>query len=684
MKKGTKLIDLQKQLSELEKDIEQTLANTNPTKKKNDQLLWAKLKTYKKLLFENKPQPKNTFENLDKNVENLTGWFWAIDNKYKLISANTAFINSLSQKVGKVLKKGDSIFPKDLENSVNDQWKKLYDRAFKGETFQIEIKSRFSKQKSEIYNYNFSPLRNENFEILGISIWGVDVTKHYELEQKLKDSESKLLAVLNNTPDIIARFDLDLKHLYVSNNIETATGIPAKNFLGKTNEELGMPEENVKSWNQILTEVINSGLKKSIEFNFESPTGKRYFHSILNPEFDKKNSVKSVLVYTRNITEIRKVEKSLIKSEEKHRSITNDILDSSKTGIVILDKNFKVVWINKAIEKFYGLKKKQIIGHDKRKLISQKIKHLFENSKEYEEKLLNAYQKNSYYEYYECKIVKGSNRKERWLEHWSQPIESGLYKGGRVEQYFDISERVNMKHELEEAKMVAEEANILKSAFLANTSHEIRTPLNSLLGFTELLNELNIYNEEASKYLNIIENSGNQLLGIVNDIIDISKIDANQLRINNDSLNPNRIMEDLYDTYNSYIRQKEKKSIQLKYIKNESFNQNIRTDALRLKQIMDNLLSNALKFTDSGTVEFGFETKQNQLHFFVKDTGPGISKKHMKNLFTRFARFHGKEGTGLGLCISKNLTEMLGGHMQVQSKENVGSEFRFYIPLVLA
>ena len=242
------------------------------------------------------------------------------------------------------------------------------------------------------------------------------------------------------------------------------------------------------------------------------------------------------------------------------------------------------------------------------------------------------------------------------------------------------------RNELLLAKEKAEESDRLKSSFLANMSHEIRTPMNSILGFSELLAEPTLTQEEKQEYINYIKTSGKTLLTLINDIIDLAKIEAGQINMHIIPTNVNHILSELADYYNELKKRYEKPELEVVFedgLSNQTAT--ILTDPERFRQIMNNLLSNALKFTEKGAIRFGYTLKNNELKFFVKDSGIGIKKKHLTLIFDHFRQIdesHTRKfgGTGLGLTISRNLTEMLGGSIWAESTPGEGTTFYFTIP----
>ena len=248
----------------------------------------------------------------------------------------------------------------------------------------------------------------------------------------------------------------------------------------------------------------------------------------------------------------------------------------------------------------------------------------------------------------------------------------------------DMTERKKIEEELTKAKEKAEESDRLKSAFLANMSHEIRTPMNGILGFAELLKEPKLKGEVQQIYIDIIEKSGARLLAIINDIISISKVESGQIDI---SISNTNIQEQLEYVYMFFKPEADKKGIQLSYKKSRSEqNETVQTDRDKIYAILINLVKNALKFTNEGTIEFGYRKKGNDLKFYVKDTGPGINEDLLKIIFERFrqgneSKNRNYEGAGLGLAISKAYVEMLGGQIWIESEFGKGSTFYFTIPL---
>jgi PAS domain S-box-containing protein len=253
-------------------------------------------------------------------------------------------------------------------------------------------------------------------------------------------------------------------------------------------------------------------------------------------------------------------------------------------------------------------------------------------------------------------------------------------------EYQLINEKLNkINEELLVSKERAEESDKLKTAFLQNMSHEIRTPMNAIIGFSELMS-LNLDDwAKIEIYSKMIINRSNDLLEIIEDILDISKIESGQLSIHNEDCNIPELFNELYIYFIEYRKRLFKEAIDLKiHIASDCEIKNINVDRIKLKQIFVNLISNSLKYTDSGIIEFGCKSEEGRLIFFVSDTGTGIEESKQNLIFERFFQLKQNHkgfpgGTGLGLSIVKGLLELMGGDIWLESEVNKGSTFYFSV-----
>ncbi len=235
------------------------------------------------------------------------------------------------------------------------------------------------------------------------------------------------------------------------------------------------------------------------------------------------------------------------------------------------------------------------------------------------------------------------------------------------------------KQQLINAKNQAEESDRLKSAFLANMSHEIRTPMNGIINFAKMLKKPTLSKEKQIKYVNIVNHQSTQLLHIISDIVDISKLEAGQANIYKEEIYLNDLIEELRSVHDR-IHKNEKVKL-ITQVPGDRIT--IYSDRSKIQQILTNLINNALKFTIEGSVEFGYEALTNEILFYVKDTGPGISKNEYDKIFERFTQLETnqkKSGTGLGLSICKGFAQLLGGKMSLDSTVDKGTTFYFHHP----
>lgn len=362
-------------------------------------------------------------------------------------------------------------------------------------------------------------------------------------------------------------------------------------------------------------------------------------------------------------------------------SFLKDILQGVSEGIGCVNAANTITFCNRSFAGLFGKDDKQIIGEDILEIIDNHNRSILEMEIETQKSLLEST--------FELETKPYDGHRRNILVHAIPKADKTGKYAGSLFTTIDITDRVLMERELVINKDKAQESDRLKSTFLANMSHEIRTPMNSIIGFSAMLLRGGLDQEKQDQYLNIIISRGKHLMQILDDIIDITKIEEDQILLNIKSINLYDLFAELKCYVDSELVQHRKENIQIKVChgleKEEAF---ISADHLRLQQVLSNLLNNAVKFTSIGLIEFGYfrDNSSDQLVFFVKDTGIGIQAGMQQLIFERFrqvdesfSRSYG--GTGLGLAICKGLLQLMGGKIWVESDGQQGSSFYFSLPL---
>lgn len=366
------------------------------------------------------------------------------------------------------------------------------------------------------------------------------------------------------------------------------------------------------------------------------------------------------------------------KDIEKIKSFfRNNVINTDIPTIIVLH-NGKIIETNKATC--------QLIHEDYNQIMN---KSFFDFLPPYEKESLQTKLKDKTFEFTEHTSNNILTGKGRVI-----PVEINVipitFIDEQVYLFFikDISERILMQHEILKAQKRAEESDRLKSSFLANISHEVRTPLNSIIGFTELMSDSTLTHKERKEYYKIVKSSSNELLSLLNDIIELSKIESGSIKLNNNILNPHDLMKDLSEHTQQLLENKSdivfkiNEPIGIKKIPD------VITDPERIKQVLRHLLNNAVKFTYKGTITLSFNYRlDNSVEFIVSDSGIGIPQDTIPKIFHRFRQATDDNsrdfgGAGLGLSISKHLANALGGFLWVSSAEHQGSDFHFVIPTI--
>ena len=503
------------------------------------------------------------------------------------------------------------------------------------------------------------------------------------LPQELVEHRSFYEEILNMIPAEIIVADTQYRYLFVN-----PTAVPDAHLrewmIGKTNEEFcryaGRPDRTARARRQVFGKVLRT--KEMIEWGEEGRDENGNFQHYLQkvyPVLNANGDVQWVIIYGVTITERKEFEEKLRRSEKRYR----DLFNYSQALICTHDMSGRLLAINPEICR--------VLGYAEGELVSKRIQDFIpaEHQSKFREEYLDAIRTSSV-------AVSGVfcvlNKKNERIYL--------LYKNYRVEEpggepYVigfsqDITERIYMEQELRYAKKVTDEAAQAKESFLAHMSHEIRTPMNGIMGMASLMAKTNL-DDQQRYYLKLIQEAAGSLLVIVNDILDLEKIVAGKLQLEKIDF---KLVEKITTSIQSFIHKAEEKDLGLIFQNAIPATMVVKGDPYRLSQVLSNLLSNALKFTNRGNVTILTSIiEQNEqwavVEIVIRDTGIGISEDRIRSIFEPFvqadptiSRKYG--GTGLGLPICKNMIEMQNGELLVRSEEGKGSVFTIHIPYQLS
>ncbi|OFX24449.1 MAG: hypothetical protein A2041_10220 [Bacteroidetes bacterium GWA2_31_9b] len=436
-------------------------------------------------------------------------------------------------------------------------------------------------------------------------------------------------------------------------------------------------------WDEWKQKSLTYGFKSFAVFpirTFENIVGSFCIYSNEPGFFDDKEinlldemstDISFALEYIQIELKRKEAEELLKKSELKYRQLFDDDL----TGDFIATVDGKILLANPALARIFGYNSVD-------ELMKLNIASLYKNLEERDE-FLNFLRKNKKIEQFEREFILRDGRVISTIENVVGEFDENGELVSLKGYLFDNTERKKAELDLIKAKEKAEESDRLKTAFLTNMSHEIRTPMNGILGFTSLLKKPDLTGEKQQDYIQIIEESGARMLNTINDIIDISKIESGLVEVINLETNINEQIEYIYTFFNAEAQEKGLTFLFKNTLPKEEAN--LIVDKEKLQKILTNLVKNAIKFTDTGSIEFGYNKKDCCYEFFVKDTGIGIPRDKQAVIFERFIQAdisdtRAYDGSGLGLSITKAYIEMLGGRIWLESEENKGSTFHFIIP----
>jgi PAS domain S-box-containing protein len=619
--------------------------------------------------FNNRPgHNKNTMEYLSENEEIFHNLFEnnstaiAIIEKDTTISmVNDAYCKISGYKREEIIGKSwtQQIPPEDIERLKEYNRKRLINPRDAPKNYEFT----FYHKNGEIRNclMSVTMIRGGSKIISSFT----DITDNKRAEAALQESEALLTAFMNFVPALILIKDHELRPIFANSNYKQY--FPADEWLGKKPHETFPPEIA-----DLMVAKDTEALEKGYVSYEETWTDKENIqHIFFTQKFRIDNPEKKPLLgaIISDITERREADEHIRVSEARLKRAEL----ASKSGNWELHLDSQKMIASEGAVKLYGVDKdqfeyaviKKVPLPEYRPLLDTALRNLMENNIPYD---------------IEFKIKVSDTDEIKDIHSVALYDKAKRIVFGVIQ---DITEQKQTEIELTKAKDKAEESDRLKTAFLHNITHEIRTPMNAIIGFCGLINVPDLSLEKRLSFTDIIVQSSNQLLSIITDIVSIATIEAGQEKLNIKVFNINSMCKLVNEQFFSKAR---RQGITLRYKTNLTHEKAfINTDETKLVQILTNLIGNALKFTERGSVDFGYSEKENELEFYIKDTGIGIPQELQKEIFNRFRQVEDTAtrqygGSGLGLSISKAYVEMLGGRIWLTSQLEKGSQFYFTIP----
>ncbi len=614
-----------------------------------------------------------------------------IDNNRKVKQANNSFLEMLGLTYEEVLglSYGDSINCKNSEekgcgNNIDCghcQIKQSISKVFSTGTPLKNIvipQTVLIDGNPEIHWYNmmFLPANNngERYVLVLLN----DVTESKEREQKLIESNNYTLKMMENFPAMIYKTDKDGKTVYVSKSLCEFTGKNVEELI-KNNWLGDVLSEHRECLLVRPAEGLDKTLTNSLELRLKHVSGEyRWVNIVMKPFYDMEGRQDGFIGMGLDINDKKLTETLLYESEKRYRQLFMNLHSGFAYHRLITDKlgnviDFEFLMVNDAYLKMFNLEGTNVEG----RLVSQVFK---ERVLRLEDGLIK-------------RVVDEGNGAfvdEIYSDLFKRWYSLALYSPQK--EHFallitDIDEKKKSEIDLKRAKEEAEKANKAKSEFLANMSHEIRTPMNGILGMIDLTLLTNLDSEQRDNLMTA-KNCSNSLLKIINDILDFSKMEAGKLLIDNVNFDIKLLVEEIFKTQAPLA---EKKGIEFNYSFYSGIPQYVIGDPSRLQQVLNNLISNAIKFTEHGEVNITVkktltEEDNVELKFAITDTGIGISEPEKEKLFKTFSQVDSSisrkyGGSGLGLVISKQLVQMMGGNIWIESVKGKGSTFYFTVRL---
>nr|WP_321287948.1 PAS domain S-box protein [uncultured Sunxiuqinia sp.] len=526
-----------------------------------------------------------------------------------------------------------------------------------------------------------------------------DISEEKKNREIIKESEEKIRNIIEHSTNVFYEHNTDHEITFISPQIETLVGYTPREAMVKWTSLVSDNPVNTVGFKLTVRAIETGEIQRPYELEMVHKDGSLIWVEVRETPVIKNGKTKAIVGALINITKQKTITQELI---ENQKGLKN-LVDESPIPIAINSKDGLVEYLNHEFTLTFGYTIEDIPtvkdwfeAAYPEKAYCEKIESLWRKELERSPEAKNSQPPfearvvckdgtvkfiQILWSYIGDKLVLILNNLTNQKKLQKQILE----KNDELQNALNELQKLNL--ELQKATEKAQESDRLKSAFLANMSHEIRTPMNSIIGFSSLLSLPTVDKEKQERYTEFIQKSGTHLLRIIDDIIDVAKIESNQLKVDKSYFSIVPFLQNIYDYHRQSPLFNSKPNIKLatehRIIQKPLI---LFTDPVRLKQVFDNLLTNSIKNTNEGSITFGVcSLVENDITFFVKDTGIGIPKKFKDTIFNRFTQVESKSikpGTGLGLSIIKGIMNLLNGEIWFESEELVGTTFYFKIPVL--
>ncbi|MCF8303687.1 MAG: PAS domain S-box protein [Bacteroidales bacterium] len=625
--------------------------------------------------------------------------YQSLDEKGTIMDVNPAWEKMLGYEKQEVV-------GKPFSGLLHTGWVPAFEKAFRelkenGDTPEIDLRIQHKNGCYIHISMNGCAKYDQAGNFIATRCVFRDITERKKQELRIMEREVKYRTLMNNMPGMVYRGNLDWT-IDIISNVESMCGYTKTDFITRKVNWMDIlhPDDKERVLDEVL-KIFDNGIPIVQQYRIIDAAGnERWISDHKAPVYDEEGNPRAIDGIVLEITERKEAEIRLRKNETFLRTLLDDI----PIPVYYRDKEGRFQGVNKAFEVVLGVTEKELKGKTLFDLVPRKLAEI---AHEKDQKMLHG----RGWQQYEGQIVNSKGERRQVIFNKAIFHDENNRPVGIIGAALDITERRKSEQKLEKlneelssrneefqalnkalkqannelvkAKEKAEESERLKSAFLANMSHEIRTPMNGILGFAELLKEPGLTGDEQEGYIEVIKKSGERMLNTINNLVNISRIEAGQMEFSPSSVNVNEQLDYLYTFFKP---ETEQKGIQLNVIKAlKSKEAIIQTDHEKFSGILTNLLKNAVKYTHEGEISFGYEKKGSTLEFYVADTGIGIPPDRQEMIFDRFVQADLSiskpyEGTGLGLSIIKAYVEALDGKIWLKSQEDKGSTFYFTIP----